>query len=47
MVGATGVQIGTVNFVNPRAGVEIVKGLEDYCKREGLKSINEIIGCIK
>ena len=47
MVGATGGQIGTVNFVNPRAGVEIVKGLEDYCKREGLKSINEIIGCIK
>ncbi len=47
MVGATGIQIGTVNFVNPRAGIEIVKGLEDYCKKEGLKSITEIIGCIK
>ncbi len=47
MVGATGIQIGTVNFVNPRAGIEIIKGLEAYCKREGLKSITEIIGCIK
>lgn len=47
MVGATGVQIGTANFVNPRAGIEIVKGLEAYCKKEGLKSITEIIGCIK
>lgn len=47
MVGATGIQIGTVNFVNPRAGVEIINGLEAYCRKEGLKSITEIIGCIK
>ncbi|HHQ4329181.1 TPA: dihydroorotate dehydrogenase, partial [Clostridium perfringens] len=34
-------------FVNPKAGIEIIKGLEDFCKKEGLKNINEIVGCIK
>lgn len=47
MVGASAIQIGTVNFVNPRAGIEIIKGMENFCKREGLKNINEIVGIIK
>lgn len=46
MVGASAIQIGTANFINPRLGLEIINGLEDYCKKEGLKSITEIIGCI-
>ncbi|EGS5728591.1 dihydroorotate dehydrogenase [Clostridium perfringens] len=47
MAGASAIQIGTINFVNPKAGIEIIKGLEDFCKKEGLKNINEIVGCIK
>lgn len=46
MAGASAVQIGSVNFVNPKAGKEIITGLEDFCKKEGLKNINEIIGII-
>ncbi|MGL4991074.1 MAG: dihydroorotate dehydrogenase [Sarcina sp.] len=46
MAGASAVQIGSVNFVNPRAGKEIITGLEDFCKKEGLKNINEIVGII-
>ncbi|MGL5615745.1 MAG: dihydroorotate dehydrogenase [Sarcina sp.] len=46
MAGASAIQIGTVNFVNPTAGKEIILGLEDFCKKEGLKSINEIVGII-
>ena len=46
MVGASAVQIGTVNFSNPLAGKELVEGLEAYCQREGLKNIMEIRGVI-
>ena len=37
MAGASAIQIGTASFVNPTAGIEIVQGLEEFCKREGLK----------
>lgn len=47
MAGASAIQIGTVNFVNPVAGVEIIRGIEDFCKTEGLKNISEIVGIIK
>lgn len=47
LVGARAVQVGTANFVNPRAAVEIVQGLRDFCLREGLNSISEIIGGLR
>src|SRR5216683_4498649 len=30
MAGASAIQVGTINFVNPRAGIEIVQGIEEY-----------------
>lgn len=47
MAGATAIQIGTVNFVNPMAGKEIIEEMEAFLKSQGIKDINEIIGCIK
>lgn len=47
MAGANAIQIGTVNFVNPLAGKEIIQGMEEFCIREGVKNINEIVGIIK
>jgi dihydroorotate dehydrogenase (NAD+) catalytic subunit len=44
MAGASAIQIGTINFTNPRAGIEIVKGIEELMQREGVKSITELIG---
>lgn len=44
MAGATAVQIGTVNFVNPIAGKEIIEGIEGFMKRRGIKDIKELIG---
>ena len=46
MVGATAVQIGTANFVDPAVTMKVVDGLEAYCKRHGISDINEIIGII-
>lgn len=47
MVGASAVQIGTVNFVNPMAGREIIKEMEDFLSSQGIKDINEIIGAAR
>ena len=44
MAGAAAVQVGTANFYNHRAPLEIIAGLEAYCEREELESIQDIIG---
>ncbi len=44
IVGASAVQLGTVNFINPNAGVEIVEGLISYCEQRSIKKISEISG---
>lgn len=47
MAGATGVAVGTANFVNPNATAEVVKGIEDYMKKYNIRDINELIGCVE
>lgn len=44
LAGATAVQVGTANFVNPCAAIEIIAGIEDYLKRHGIGDVNEIVG---
>ena len=44
MAGASAIQIGTINFVNPRAGVEILEGIEDFLCKEGVGDVAEIVG---
>ncbi|WP_252246941.1 dihydroorotate dehydrogenase [Clostridium sp. ZBS4] len=46
MAGASAIQIGTINFVNPMAGKEIIEEMEAFCKEQGIKDINEIVGGI-
>ena len=46
MAGATAIQIGTANFSNPLAGKEIIEGMGNFLKKEGIKDINEIIGIV-
>lgn len=47
MAGATAVSVGTANFFNPYATVEIVKGIEEYMDRNHVEDIHELIGCVK
>jgi dihydroorotate dehydrogenase (NAD+) catalytic subunit len=42
IAGATAVEIGTVNFINPNAGVEIVEGIKSYCEKSGIKKLSEL-----
>lgn len=46
MAGATAVQVGTANFIDPAATVKIIDGLEDYCRRHGFDDINSLRGII-
>jgi len=44
LAGATAVQIGTANFINPRASEDAVEGLARYVQEQKIGSIREIIG---
>ncbi|SHO49698.1 dihydroorotate dehydrogenase [Desulfopila aestuarii] len=47
LAGATAVQVGTANFVNPRASEEVVEGISRYVQEEKLHSVREMIGALK
>lgn len=47
MAGATAVSVGTANFYNPYATVEIAEGIENYMKKYQIDDVNQLIGCIK
>ncbi|MBT4500778.1 MAG: dihydroorotate dehydrogenase [Gemmatimonadetes bacterium] len=44
LAGATAVQVGTANFVQPGVGEEIVDGLQAYCEENGIAAIGELVG---
>lgn len=46
MAGATAIQVGTANFVDPQTTVKIIDGIDEYCTRHGINDINELIGII-
>ena len=45
MAGATMVAVGTMNFVDPLAPFQVLEGIEQYMKDNGIKDIKELIGC--
>lgn len=47
MAGATAIQIGTANFVDPCVTMKVIAGMEEWLDRHGCKSVNEIIGTLK
>ncbi|MBQ8800180.1 MAG: dihydroorotate dehydrogenase [Lachnospiraceae bacterium] len=47
MVGASAVAVGTANFVNPYATIEVIDGIAAYMERHGIQDIKELIGCVK
>lgn len=46
MAGATAIQVGTVNFIDPQAMIKIIDGMENYMKEFGIKDLEEIRGII-
>ena len=47
MAGATMVAVGTANFNEPATTVQVIEGIEQFMQQNGVKDINELIGCVK
>ena len=46
LAGATAIEVGTYNFVDPTATIQIVEGIENYMLRHGFSNITELIGAL-
>ena len=47
LAGATAIEIGTANFVDPAITVKVVDGINEYLDRHGFKSVKDIIGALE
>ena len=47
MAGASAVQIGTANFTNPRAHMDVLEGIEKFMKEEGIDNLTDLIGAAR
>lgn len=44
LAGASAIQVGTANMINPYSAIEVIDGLERYCYENNIKNIKEIVG---
>ncbi|MEG1617674.1 MAG: dihydroorotate dehydrogenase [Bacteroidales bacterium] len=47
LCGATAVQLGTANFIDPTVTIKVVDGIQEYLDRQGCSSVQEIIGGLR
>lgn len=47
LAGADVVSVGTANFMNPTATVEVAKGIVDYCEKYGYSDVNQLVGNLR
>ncbi len=47
LCGATAVQVGTANFLNPTAAAEVAEGIEGYCTRHGVARVSDLVGAVE
>lgn len=44
LAGASAIQIGTANFIDPAISAKVAKGIVEYCERQGVEDVDELIG---
>ncbi|MEE3484781.1 MAG: dihydroorotate dehydrogenase [Bacteroidales bacterium] len=47
LAGASAIEVGTANFIDPSVTMKIISGINDYLDRKGFKSVKEIVGALK
>ncbi|MBI5409462.1 MAG: dihydroorotate dehydrogenase [Nitrospirae bacterium] len=47
LAGASAVAVGTANFINPKATIDIIEGIKSFMSAEGIKSLKELIGAVR
>ena len=46
MCGATAIEIGTANFLDPAVSIKVRDGINDWLERHGVQDVHDIIGCL-
>jgi dihydroorotate dehydrogenase (NAD+) catalytic subunit len=47
LAGASAIEIGTANFIDPTTALKVVDGINEYLERHGYSSVNDIVGALK
>ncbi|CQB87427.1 Dihydroorotate dehydrogenase B (NAD(+))%2C catalytic subunit [Chlamydia trachomatis] len=47
LAGATAIQVGTYNFVDPLSPLKMIEGLQEYMERHNINEIQELIGALQ
>ncbi len=47
LCGASAIQVGTVGYANPRAGLDVRDGIAAYCRSHGVKAVRELVGALE
>ena len=46
LAGASAVEIGTANFIDPQTTVKVIDYIHDYCQRHGVDNVSDLVGMI-
>ncbi len=44
LAGATAIQVGTANFIDPEVSIKIIEGMEEYCVKHGINNVSDLVG---
>lgn len=47
LAGASAIEIGTANFIDPQISVKVAEGIADYCERHGFASVSQLTGALE
>jgi dihydroorotate dehydrogenase (NAD+) catalytic subunit len=47
LAGASAIQVGTANYIDPEIPVKIIKGIEEYMKRHGVDEVGDLVGALE
>jgi dihydroorotate dehydrogenase (NAD+) catalytic subunit len=47
IAGASAIEVGTANFIDPESTEKIIRGMETYCEKNGIDRLDQIIGSLK
>lgn len=47
LAGSSAIQVGTANFIDPQVSIEILEGIEEYCKQNNISAVKDLIGALE
>ena len=47
LAGASAIEIGTANFIDPTITVKVAQGIVEYCERHGIKNVSDLTGALE